>query len=140
MTPRPIQLRSTKTILLTTYRRDGTPVATPVSIAFDGDRAYFRSYHKAWKTKRLARNPQVEAAPSTFRGKRTGVAVRGEAHLLTNDRARTAARALARRHRVLQGILVPLAHRVMRYRTMHYEVVPSCMTERPEARALGADD
>jgi hypothetical protein len=25
-----------KTILLTTYKGDGTPVATPVSIAFDG--------------------------------------------------------------------------------------------------------
>jgi uncharacterized protein len=118
------QLRSTKTVLLTTYRRDGTPVATPVSIAFDGDRAFFRSYHKAWKTKRLARNRQVEAAPATFRGKRTRVAVRGEATLLTGDQARTAARALARRHRVLQGILVPLAHRLMRYRTMHYELMP----------------
>jgi PPOX class probable F420-dependent enzyme len=132
------QLSSTKTILLTTYRRDGTPAATPVSIAFDGDRAYFRSYHKAWKTKRLARNPQVEAAPSTFRGKRTGLAVRGEAHLLTSDQARTAARALARRHRVLQGILVPLAHRLMRYRTMHYELVPSCMTERPRRSPDGS--
>ena len=117
------ELRSTKTILLTTYRRDGTPVATPVSIAFDGDRAYFRSYHKAWKTKRLARNPHVDAAPSTFRGKRTGLAVSGEAHLLKSDQARTAARALARSHRVLQGMLVPLAHRLMRYRTMHYELV-----------------
>ena len=28
--------KDTKTILLTTYKRDGTPVATPVSIAFDG--------------------------------------------------------------------------------------------------------
>jgi len=27
-------LSSAKTILLTTYKRDGTPVATPVSIAF----------------------------------------------------------------------------------------------------------
>ena len=29
-------LSSAKTILLTTYKRDGTPVATPVSIAFSG--------------------------------------------------------------------------------------------------------
>jgi hypothetical protein len=28
-------LRHSKTILLTTYKRDGTPVATPVSIAFE---------------------------------------------------------------------------------------------------------
>ena len=46
-------LKGTGTILLTTYKRDGTPVPTPVSIAFDGDRAFFRSYDQAWKTKRL---------------------------------------------------------------------------------------
>jgi uncharacterized protein len=118
------QLRDSKTILLTTYKRDGSPVATPVSIAFDGRRAYFRSWHKAWKTKRLARNPQVVAAPSTLRGKPIGAAVPAKARLLTGQEARIAARALARRHRALQGALVPLTHRLMRYRTMHYELVP----------------
>ena len=118
------RLRESKTILLTTYKRDGSPVATPVSIAFDGRRAYFRSFHRAWKTKRLARNPQVEAAPSTLRGKPTGAAVPAEARLLSGEEAQVAARALARRHRVLQRGLVPLTHRLMRYRTMHYELVP----------------
>ncbi len=71
-------LRHTNTILLTTYKRDGTPVGTPVSIAFNDSRASFRSWHKAWKTKRLANNPQVEAAPSTLRGEPTGPAIRHE--------------------------------------------------------------
>ena len=35
-----------------------------------------------------------------------------------------AARALARRHWILQAILVPATHRLMRYRTLHYELVP----------------
>jgi uncharacterized protein len=115
-------LRSAKTILLTTYKRDGTPVATPVSIAFAGDRAFFRSYDKAWKTKRLRNNPQVEVAASTLRGTPTGPPVHAQATLLNGAQARTAAQALTRRHRVLQGLLVPLAHRLMRYRTMHYEL------------------
>jgi hypothetical protein len=115
-------LSSAKTILLTTYKRDGTPVATPVSIAFSGDRAFFRSYDKAWKTKRLRNNPEVEVAPSTLRGKPAGPAVHARATLLDGEQARIAAQALARRHRVLQGLLVPLAHRLMRYRTMHYEL------------------
>ncbi len=59
-------LKDAKTILLTTYKRDGTAVGTPVSIAFDGDQAFFRSYDKAWKTKRLPHNPRVQAAPSTI--------------------------------------------------------------------------
>jgi len=117
-------LKDAKTIVLTTYKRDGTAVGTPVSIAFDGDRAFFRSYDKAWKTRRLRHDPRVQAAPSTIRGKLTGPAIRASATLLEGEQARVAARALARRHRVLQGIVVPAAHRLMRYRTMHYELRP----------------
>jgi PPOX class probable F420-dependent enzyme len=94
-----------------------------VSIAFAGDRAFFRSYDKAWKTKRLRNNPRVELAPATLRGRPTGPPVRARALLLDGGRARIAAQALARRHRVLQGLLVPLAHRLMRYRTLHYELL-----------------
>jgi uncharacterized protein len=115
-------LKDTKTILLTTYKRDGTSVDTPVSIAFDGDRAFFRSYDKAWKTKRLSRNPHVRVAPSTVKGAPTGPAIDARATLLDGDQARLAARALARRHRILQALLVPVTHRLMRYRTMHNEL------------------
>jgi hypothetical protein len=115
-------VKNAKTILLTTYKRDETAVSTPVSIAFDGDRAFFRSYDKAWKTRRLQHNSRVQIAPSTFRGKPTGPAVQARATLLQGQQAQTAARALARRHRVLQAIIVPAAHRLMRYRTMHYEL------------------
>jgi uncharacterized protein len=118
------QLGSAKTVLLTTYRRDGTPVATPVSIAFDGDRAFFRSWHKAHKTTRLRDNPAVEVAPSTFSGKPTAPAVGADARLLEGPGARVAARALARRHRLLQAAIVPIVHRLMRYRTLHYELSP----------------
>ena len=40
------------------------------------------------------------------------------------EQARVAARALARRYRILQAILVPIAHRMLRYRTLHYELLP----------------
>ncbi len=118
-----VPIRDAKTILLTTYKRDGTAVATPVSVAFDGERAFFRSYDKAWKTKRLRHDPAVQAAPATLRGKPTGPAIRARATLLDGEQAHVAARALARRHRILQAILVPAAHRLMRYCTMHYELV-----------------
>jgi PPOX class probable F420-dependent enzyme len=111
-----------RTIRLTTYRRDGTPVATPVNIAVDGNRAYIRTYDRAGKAKRLRNNPDVEIAPSTVRGKPTRLAVRAQARLLSGDEAKNAARAIARKHRILQGILVPLAHRLARYKTLHYEL------------------
>lgn len=116
-------LKDTKTVLLTTYKRDGTAVDTPVSIAFDGDRAFFRSYDKAWKTKRLRNNPSVKVAPATLKGAATGPAIDARAILLDGAEAKLAARALARRHRVLQAVVVPVTHRLARYRTMHYELV-----------------
>jgi hypothetical protein len=116
-------LRQTKTILLTTYKRNGEPVATPVTIAFDGDHAFFRTYDKAGKAKRLRNNPEVDAAPSTVGGKATGESIHARARLLDGDEAKRAARAIARRQRVLQGVLVPVFHRLKRYRTMHYELV-----------------
>jgi len=118
-------LKETKTVVLTSFKRDGAPVDTPVSIAFLGERAFFRSYDKAWKTKRLARNPNVRVAPSTVRGAVTGPVVAARARLLEGDEARVAARALAQRHRVLQAVMVPLMHRISRYRTMHYELLPA---------------
>jgi uncharacterized protein len=115
-------LNGTKTILLTTYKRDGTPVPTPVSVAFHADRAFFRSYDRAWKTRRLRNDPRVTVAPATFRGRPTGQETRARAALLNGADAEVAARALARSHPVLQGVLVPLVHRIRRYRTMHYEL------------------
>ena len=116
------RLRGAKTVLLRTYKRDGTSVPTPVSIAFEGDRAFFRSYDQAWKTRRLRNNPSVEVAPSTFRGRITGQTIAAQARLLNKQEANVAARALARRHPILQGVLVPMAHRLKGYHTMHWEL------------------
>ncbi len=64
-------------VLLTTYKRDGTPIGTPVNIAVDGDRAFVRTFDTAWKLKRIRNRPEeVEVAPSTWRGRPTGSAIR----------------------------------------------------------------
>ncbi len=111
-------------VLLTSFRRDGTPVGTPVSIAVDGDRGYLPSPGTAWKVKRIRNEPRIEIAPCTPRGRPTGPAVAATARRLEGREARRAARALRRKHPVLQGVLVPLAHRLMRCGTAHFEVRP----------------
>lgn len=110
------------TVLLTTYKRDGTPVGTPVNLAVEGEHAYFRSYDKAWKTKRISNNPDVEIAPSSVRGRPTGPALRARARLLGAEEAQHARSVIARRHPVFQGFVIPLAHKMARYTTMHYEL------------------
>lgn len=116
-----------KTVSLTTYRKDGRPGRTPVSIAVDGDRAYVRSFEKSLKTRRLARNPQVEVAASTGLGTVTGTPVPARMRRLEGAEFRHAARLLRRKHPMLHGVLVPLAHRTGRRktgRTVHFELVP----------------
>jgi PPOX class probable F420-dependent enzyme len=116
-----------KTVVVTTHRRDGTPVPTPVSLAVDGDRAVIRSYEKAGKTRRLRVDPTAEVAPSTSRGVPTGPPIRVLARRLDGTEARRAARLLRRKHPLLHGVIVPLSHRIARAktgRTVHFELVP----------------
>lgn len=120
-----------KTVLLTTFRRDGTPVGTPVSIAVDGEHAYSRTWNTAGKAKRIRNNPEVEVAPSTFRGKPTGPSIRARARLLTGDEAAAAARRLSRKYPVLHGVLVPWGHRLRGFKTVHYELTPIEPAEPP---------
>ena len=111
-----------KTILLTTYKRDGTPVGTPVHIALDGGRAFFRTWNTAWKAKRIRNNPDVEVAPSTASGKPTGPALAARARLLSDEESERAARALARKYPVVHGFVVPFIHRLRGHKTVHFEL------------------
>jgi hypothetical protein len=113
-----------KTVRLTSYRRDGTPVGTAVSIAVEDGRAFVRTFDEAWKYKRMRRNPVVEVAASTFGGEATGPAVRVHARELQGTEAEYAAELLARKQPILQGFLVPLYHRLRGYETKHFELTP----------------
>jgi uncharacterized protein len=112
------------TIMLTSYRRDGTPVSTPVSIVVDGTRAFIRTWDTTGKMKRIRNNPDVAIAPSTFLGRATGPAIRMRARILDEPEATTASRALARKYPLLHGIFVPLIHRLRHNKTMHLELSP----------------
>lgn len=111
-----------KTILLTTHRRDGTPVGAPVHIVVDGDHAFVRT----WDTtgKRIRNDPSVEVCPSTVGGRPTGPAIRARARVLEGDESASAGRMLARKYPVLHGFLIPLVHRLRGNETIHVELRP----------------
>ena len=116
-----------KTIALTTFRKDGTPGSSPVSIVVEGDRAYFRSFERAVKVRRIRRNPSVEFGPATASGKPTGSALSGRVRLLEGAEYLKAGRLLRRKYPFLHGVLVPSLHRLMRSkfgRTIHAELTP----------------
>src|SRR4029450_12767039 len=126
-TPALARLVRQKTVLVTTYRQDGRPVGTPVSLAVDGDHAYLRSFEKARKARRLRHNPRVEVAPAPPRGRPPGPGIQATARRLEGAESRRAARLLARKHPWLHGVLVPLTHRLGRAKpgkTVHFELTP----------------
>ena len=111
-------------VLLITYKRVGTPIGTPVNIAVDGDRAFVRTFDTAWKLRRIGNNPEVEVAPSTWRGRPTGSAIRARARVLEGEESAYARRLLARKHPILHRFLVPLVHRLRGNETIHIELRP----------------
>ncbi|MBO0683612.1 MAG: pyridoxamine 5'-phosphate oxidase family protein [Candidatus Dormibacteraeota bacterium] len=128
-----------KTVILTSYRRDGTPVDTPVHVVVEGGRAYVRTYASAMKTKRLRRNPEVElwvattgtwpAALALLKPKsarRTDFGIRARSRILTGEESIRAGKALGRKYPLLHGVLIPWAHRhLYRTQSVHLELTPA---------------
>lgn len=59
-------------VSLTTFRRSGAPVSTPVWIARDGDELVVITIDDVGKTKRLAHTSRVELRPCDVRGTVSG--------------------------------------------------------------------
>jgi uncharacterized protein len=125
------QLSEAKYMLLITFKRDGTPVAAPVHVAVKGELAYFRTWNPAGKWKRLRYTQRVLIAPCTMRGRSSSPPGEATARLLSGAESAHAAQALARKHPILHGLLIPLAHRVRGWQTVQYELGPPSATDAP---------
>ena len=67
---------------LTSYRRSGAPVMTPVWVAREGQALYVITDADTGKIKRVRHHRGVQIAPCTGRGKPTGAAIDAVAHVL----------------------------------------------------------
>ena len=78
-------------VAITTFRRDGTPVSTPVWVVSDDPhRLLIAPGANTWKVRRIKRDPHVRVAACGARGAVHGQAVDGTARLVDE-------RALVRR-------------------------------------------
>lgn len=101
-------LARSKYVRLTTFRRDGTPVATPVWVIGDGDRVLVVTDTATGKVKRIRHTPRVLLAPCDGRGKvKDGVRdVEGRAELVDDpDELRRLLGMIIDKHPVLGRIL-----------------------------------
>lgn len=76
-------LATERYISLTTFKRDGTPVSTPVWVTSDDERRLLVwSAEKTWKVRRLRRDPRVLVASSNFKGRERGDRIEGRARAI----------------------------------------------------------
>jgi PPOX class probable F420-dependent enzyme len=92
------QIGASKRALLVTYRRDGTPVPTPVWAAVADGRLYVRSERASGKVKRLRNDARLLVAPCTVRGEPLGAPLEARAKVLAPEQEVRAERALAQRY------------------------------------------
>lgn len=92
-------LADAKYVCLTTFRRNGTPVATPLWCAVDDGVVYAWTGDGTGKVKRIRNEPRVTVCASNGRGAPTGPVYAARARLLAGDEGRHAYQLLTARYR-----------------------------------------
>lgn len=83
---------------LTTFRKSGAAVATPVWFAQEEDRLYVFSDIHAGKVKRIRHTPGVTVAPCKYSGEVVGDALPAMARMLAGEEARHASAVMNRKY------------------------------------------
>ncbi|NGP08713.1 PPOX class F420-dependent oxidoreductase [Rhodococcus sp. 14C212] len=106
MTPTFADLAAAKYVLLTTFRKDGTPVPTAVWAAADADRLLVWTVTDSYKVKRLRRDPRITLAVCDVRGNPRSAAVPGTATVLDAAGTERARAVIARSYGILGWLTV----------------------------------
>jgi PPOX class probable F420-dependent enzyme len=96
------RLAAERYVVLTTFRRDGRAVPTPIWVAGDGGELVLWSERKAGKVKRIRNSGRVEVQACDVRGKKThGAVVSGQARLLDLSESDRVRRAITRKYGIV---------------------------------------
>ena len=85
-------------VRLSTFRKSGEAVPTPVWFARVGGVLYVVTGRETGKVRRIRNNPEVVVAPSNFRGRPKGSEIRAKARLTDQQRGDPADRALQEKY------------------------------------------
>ena len=81
------QFLDQKYINLETYKKDGTPIRTPVWFVIDTDLIYVITRDSTGKVKRLRNNQDVHVVPCSFKGEAKNEWVKGKTEMITGEEA-----------------------------------------------------
>jgi hypothetical protein len=92
---------SSQYVLLTTFRKDGSAVGSPVWAATESERLFVWTETDSFKVKRIRHNSEVLVQPCTHGGSPRGTAFRGHAELLDEAGTAHVRNLLARKYGVV---------------------------------------
>lgn len=92
-------------VRLTTYRRDGRAVATPVWFALEGDRVYVWTDAVSGKAKRIRASGRAALAPSDARGRTNAPDIAATARVLPASEQAHGQQLLAAKYRRLKPLI-----------------------------------
>jgi PPOX class probable F420-dependent enzyme len=108
------RLAASTYVALTTYKKDGTAVPTPVWLSREGDRLYVWTQADSGKVKRIRNNGRVLIGPSDSRGGLQGAQVEASARVLDSAADLERVAGLHRAKYGLQFRLFDLSAKVFR--------------------------
>jgi PPOX class probable F420-dependent enzyme len=94
----PAAIHNQKYISLTTFRKTGAGVPTPIWFGEENDKLYVMTISSSGKIKRVRNNPQVRVAACTMRGKVTGPEFAATARLLPAEEQARARQTINRKY------------------------------------------
>ena len=105
-----------KYLSLTSFKRDGTGVATPVWFASDNGHLVVETDADSYKVKRIRRDAHVRLAVCDARGRVRGEPVEADARILPEDERERVERLLAEKYRIDRYTILPIYRLIMRLR------------------------
>jgi uncharacterized protein len=103
-----------KYLSLTSYKRDGTAVATPVWFVQEGRAVFIETGLNSFKMKRILRNPAVTIAPCTPSGRTRGEPVPATARLLDEAAWGHVKELMAKKYRADRILVLPIYNLVQK--------------------------
>lgn len=110
--------------MLTTFRKSGEPVPTPVWFGLADGNVYFRTEAAVGKVKRIRNKPRVRVAPCTLRGRPLGAPAEGLARVLGPEGADRAERAISANYGLFRRIYEAVGQRFSSIDQVYVEIEP----------------
>lgn len=123
-------LKGRRHMNLTTFRRDGSPVRTPVWFSETGGHLYVFTGRNTGKVKRIRNGGGVLVGPCDMRGRQLGPETAGVARVLPSAERSIAEESLNRRYPLQRQVFGPIQRLLGRGEEVYLEISPA-----PENRA-----